>query len=211
MIGSDAVVGAEEVVLEYSLGSKSLPVQLSPTTEESISLFPEQEITSTELERVESSISMSFTRPMMPLGVGKQPLFPESGEPLVLLWATGPDDAFGYHFLGRGAFTVDLLCVASPTQPMAEEGVGPIEASSPPPLTQAPSISPPEVLEFTVSPTSAPTSALPPQASDGSATSGALPGLFQVGGGLLGLQSLYAWAMVLGLFVCGGTATSALL
>lgn len=184
---------------------------MSPTTEESISLASEQEITSARLERIENGTSMSFTRPMTPLGVGKQPLFPASGEPVVLLWAAGPDDAFGFHFLGRGAFTVDLLCAAPPTQPMTEEEVGPTEASSAPPLTEAPSMSPPDVLEFTISPTSAPTSALPPQASDGSATSGALPGLMQAGGGLLGLRSVFARAMAFGLFVVGVSATSALL
>lgn len=193
-------------------------MQSSPTIEESISLFSEQEITNVALEKVGDSTSMSFTRPSTPDSVGKQPLFPASGDLVTLLWAAGPDDAFGYHFLGRGAFTVDLLCAAS--QPVVEVEQ-PFATPDPiivatgagifPPLTEAPSMTPPEVLMFTVSPTSAPTSAFPPQQllEDGT-TSGALPGLLQAGGSVFGLRIDFARAMAFGVFAIGVSTTSVL-
>lgn len=186
--------------------NQSLPVQLSPTTEASISPFSEQEITNAALERVENSTSLSFTRPITPKSVGKQPLFPDSGGELVtLLWAAGPGDTFGYHFLGRGAFTVDLLCAdGQPAveleQPFAtpDPEIVATQASSLPSVTAAPSISPPEILAFTVSPTSAPTSPFTPQPFDGRATSGA-PGLMNTWGDSFGVCNGFARAIVFGL------------
>lgn len=197
------------------------PVQTSPTIEASISLFSDQEITNAALERVGNNTSMSFTRPSSPEGAGKQPLFPESGDLVTLLWAAGPDETLDYHFLGRGAFTVDLLCADGQTaveveQPFAtpDPDIVATGAGIGLPLTGAPSMSPPEVVAFTVSPTSAPSSLLPPpQRSDGSATSGALPGLLQarVGGLFGGHRSDFVRAMAFGLFAVGVSLTPALL
>ena len=187
---------------------QALPVQSSPTIEESISLFAIQEITSSALERVGDSTSMSFTRPSTPESLGKQPLFPATGDPVTLLWAAGPDDAFGYHFLGRGAFTVDLLCTSNQLDVDVEQPF-PTGASTVVPLTEAPSMTPPEVLAFTVSPTSAPTSPFPPRSLDDGTTSGA-PGLLEVGGSLFGLPGDFARALAFGVFAIGVSATSIL-
>lgn len=183
-------------------------MQRSPTIEESINLFSVQEITSAVLTKGGDGTAMSFTRPITPESAGKQSLFPTSDGPVTLLWAAGPDDTFGYHFLGRGAFTVDLLCEAI-SQPVEEVGppLATLEpeivatvAGSIPPLTEAPSMSPAEVLALTFSPTSAPTSPFPPLPFDGRATSGALPGPMQAGGSLFGLRSCFALAMTFGVF-----------
>lgn len=162
-------------------------MQSPPTTEASISLFSDQEITNTALEKVGNETSLSFTRPMQPAVDGKQTLPSESGIPTILLWAAGTDPTFGYHF-GRGAFTVDLVCADDQTvvdeeQPSSE--IVSTEPGSAPPLTLAPSLSP-DVLMFTVSPTVAPALTPPPQVV-GDSTSGAMPRLLQAGGGLLGL------------------------
>lgn len=173
-------------------------MQSSPTTEASISVCPKQDITNTALERAGKTTSMSFTRPASP--EGKQTLFPDLGNsPTMLLWAAGPEDEFSYHYLGRGAFTVDLLCVPPVLQ--RDHTVDP---------TEAPSTTPPDVFAFTVSPTSAPTSIpRPPPSGGGGITSGALPGLLQAGGGLLGRR--IEFVMAFGLFLFGVSTTSALL
>lgn len=196
--------------IRIRLSHQTLPVQSLPTTEESISPFSDQEITNAVLERVGNNTSMSFTRPTSPEGVGKQPLFLESGDHVTLLWAAGPEDTFGYHFLGRGAFTVDLLCADSQTvvdvnQPFEtpDPAIVPTAAGSGLPFTEVPTMSPLDVLLFTVSPTPAPTSPQPPQPADGSNTSGALPGLLQAGGGFIGLHIGFARAMAFGLFAVG--------
>lgn len=201
MIGSDAIVGMGGLVLEYYLGSKTLPVYQVPTIEESIFLFPDQELANAAWERVGNNTSMSFTRPTIPAGEGKQLLFP--GDPVTMIWAAGTDDTYGesigYHFLGRGAFTVDLLCAS----------VVATGASNAMPLTEAPSMSP-RAVGFTVSPTSAPTSPLLPVPLDDGMSSGALAGLLQDGGSVFGVRS-FARAMAFGLVAIGVSATSALL
>lgn len=190
-------------------------MQSAPTIEASISLFSEQEITSTVLEKVGNETSLSFTRPMDPKVGGKQNLPSESGTPAILLWAAGPDATFGYHSLGRGVFTVNLLCaddqpVVDEEQPSSEiVGTDPGFA---PPLTLAPSVSP-DILVFSVSPTVAPGSTPPPQAVDDSTTSGALPRLLQAGGGFFGLgrDNLvgdFSRAVFFGLFALGVSTAS---
>ncbi|CAN0456564.1 unnamed protein product [Ectocarpus sp. 12 AP-2014] len=184
MIGSDAVVGSVEGVLEYDLGSKGLPVQppLSPL-EASIRPFSfgEQEITGAVLEKDENITSLSFTRPTTPEVAGKQALLAGADTSAILLWAAGSDDSFGYHFLGRGAFNIDLAC--SEDQPVVEGDVveevegdeqpGTEAGSAVPLLTEGPSTSPFTV--FSVSPSSAPAPPFTAQPADGSTTSGALP------------------------------------
>ncbi|CAM9648209.1 unnamed protein product, partial [Scytosiphon promiscuus] len=182
MIGSDAVVGsvAEQEVLEYELGAKALPVQPpSSPVEGSIRLFSddEQEISARVYENVDNVTSLSFTRPMTPAVDVKVALLDGAGNTTILLWAAGPDDAFGYHFLGRGAFAVDLAC--SEIQLAVDEG-GPgsefaaTAAGVGNPTTGAPSMSP-DLLVFTASPTVAPAPPFTPQPVDGSTSSGALP------------------------------------
>ncbi|CAM9412834.1 unnamed protein product [Ectocarpus sp. 4 AP-2014] len=183
MIGSDAVVGSVEGVLEYDLGSKGLPVQppLSPL-EASIRPFSvdEQEITGAVLEQDENVTSLSFTRPTTPEVAGKQALLAGAETSAILLWAAGSDDSFGYHFLGRGAFNIDLAC--SEDQPLVEGDVlegdeqpGTEAGIAVPLLTAGPSTSPFTV--FSVSPSSAPAPPFTAQPADGSTTSGALPGV----------------------------------
>lgn len=151
----------------------------SSPVEGSIRLFSDedQEITASVFERADNVTSLSFTRPMTPEVNGKNALLDGAGTTAILLWAAGPDDAFGYHFLGRGAFAVDLVC-SEVQLPVEEEepdlevvGTEPGIAA---PLTQAPSVSP-ELLAFSASPTVAPASPFTPQPIDGSDSSGALP------------------------------------
>ncbi|CAM9590354.1 unnamed protein product [Hapterophycus canaliculatus] len=200
MIGSDAVVGSteEEKVLEYELGAKALPVQPpSSPVEGSIRLFSdeEQEITVGVFERVDGVTSLSFTRPMTPEVGGKNALLTGTSNSTILLWAAGPDDAFGYHFLGKGAFTFDLMCPdAQPPDSGTEAGVA--EPGTTNPFTQAPSVSP-EVLEFSTSPTVAPVVPLTLQPVDDSTSGGALPRFHRAGGGLVA-------SLRRGFFVGGG-------
>ncbi|CBN79328.1 conserved unknown protein [Ectocarpus siliculosus] len=186
MIGSDAVVGSVEGVLEYYLGSKGLPVQppLSPL-EASIRPFSvdEQEITGAVLKKDENVTSLSFTRPSTPEVAGKQALLAGADTSAILLWAAGSDDSFGYHFLGRGAFNSDLACTED--QPVVEGDVveedavegdeqsGTEVGRAVPLLTEGPSTSP--FTMFSVSPSFAPAPPFTAQPADGSTTSGALP------------------------------------
>ncbi|CAN0380918.1 unnamed protein product [Ectocarpus sp. 8 AP-2014] len=180
MIGSDAVVGSVEGVLEYDLGSKVITVgpPLSPL-EAFIRPFSvdEQEITGAVLEKDENVTSLSFTRPTTPEVEGKQALLAGADTSAILLWAAGSDDSFGYHFLGRGAFNIDLACTED--QPVVEGDVVEEDAAAEgdeqsgteagravPFLTEGPSTSPFTV--FSAPPFTA-------QPADGSTTSGALP------------------------------------
>ncbi|CAB1105199.1 unnamed protein product [Ectocarpus sp. CCAP 1310/34] len=206
MIGSDAVVGSIEGVLEYDLGSKGLPVQppLSPL-EASIRPYSvdEQEITGAVLERDENVTSLSFTRPTIPEVSGKQALLAGADTSAILLWAAGSDDSFGYHFLGRGAFSIDLAC--SEGQPVVEgnvveedvvegdEQLGTEAGSAVPLLTEGPSTSPFTV--FSVSPSSAPAPPFTAQPAGGSTTSGALP---RVPTAVVGFVYRFAAAAALG-------------
>ncbi|CAM9374298.1 unnamed protein product [Ectocarpus sp. 12 AP-2014] len=211
MIGSDAVVGSGEGVLEYDLGSKGLPVQppLSPleATIRPFS-FDEQEITGAVLEKDENVTSLSFTRPTTPEVAGKQALLAGADTSAILLWAAGSDDSLGYHFLGRGAFNVDLACLED--QPVVEGDVvegdvvegdvvegdeqpGTEAGSAVPLLTEGPSASPFTV--FSVSPSSAPAPPFTAQPADGSTTSGALP---RVPTAVVGFIYRFAGAAALG-------------
>lgn len=117
---------------------------------------------------------------MAPLVDGKNDLPGGVNTTAILLWAAGPDDAFGYHYLGRGAFSVDLVCSGAPL-PVDEDESGSEEEPGSEFLvteagivgrpTEAPSASP-EMLVFSASPSVAPVSPLTPQPVDGS-TSGA--------------------------------------
>lgn len=196
-------------------------MQSSPTIEASISLFSDQEITGAALEKVGNETSLSFTRPMTPTVAGKQALpSSESSTPAIPLWAAGSDLTFGYHSLGRGAFTVDLLCAEDQTAVDEEEGPGSeivgTEPGSPSPLlTLAPSL-PPDVLTFTASPSVAPVSTSPRQEVEDN-TSGAVPRVLQAGGGLLGLSTRddlvggFSRAVIFGVIVIGASTASTVL
>lgn len=150
------------------------------------------------LEKAENVTSLSFTRPTTPEVAGKQALLAGADTSAILLWAAGSDDSFGYHFLGRGAFNIDLAC--SEGQPVVEGDVveedeqpGTEVGSAVPLLTAGPSISPLEV--FSVSPSSAPAPPVTAQPADGSATSGALPRLPRA---VVGFVHRFAGAAALG-------------
>lgn len=183
--------------------------------------FSEQEITGTALEKVGNETSMSFTRPMKPTVAGKQALpSSESSTPTILLWAAGSDVTFGYHSLGRGAFTVDLLCADDQTAEVDEEQpdseiVTTEPGSAPPLFTLAPSLSP-GFLAFTASPSVAPV-ITPPQQEVDDTTNGAVPRVLQAGGGFLGLSTRdnlvdgFSRAVVFGIVVIGASAASTII
>lgn len=182
---------------------QALPVQppLSPL-ESSIRPFSveEQEITGAVLEKAENVTSLSFTRPTTPEVAGKQALLAGADTSATLLWAAGSDDSFGYHFLGRGAFDVDLACSEGQSvvegDVMEEEGdeqPGTEAGSALPLLTEAPSTSP--FVVFSASPSSAPAPPFTAQPADGSTTNGALPWLPRA---VVGFVHRFAGAAALG-------------
>lgn len=188
---------------------------MNPTVNESISLYPEQGITGGALERVGNDTSLSFTRPTYrdEEASGRQALFSNSSDHAIMLWAADSAETLGYHFLGRGAFSVDLLCVEPADQ--IEEGeeeeqrgrglpFEPTMAGSAPFLTEAPSVSP-DVLFISVSPTAAPISLFAPQSADGGTTSGGSPSLPAARGAaaLFGLGGCFVRALGLGLLSIG--------
>lgn len=105
----------------------------------------EQEISEVFVERASGSTSLGFKRPANPIGEGKLSLPTIDDESAILLWAFGPEDTLGYHFEGRGAISLDLLCLSS-----ADD----VNTGSPTP-------SPIDGGAFTASPTSSPTAANP--------------------------------------------------
>lgn len=137
---------------------------------------PNQEITNAAIEASGGQTFLGFTRPTAPAGVGKMPLLTGTGtaSSTILIWAFGPEEAFGYHFEGRGAFSVDLSCLAAAGEPTPAPGTGGMFFTGVP--TASPSSSPDDEQVSSSSPTVAPGPTSAPRGE----TSGAL--LLRVGG-----------------------------
>ncbi|CAM9558688.1 unnamed protein product [Discosporangium mesarthrocarpum] len=159
MIGADAVIALpdDESVLEYDMESKNIR-GVNP------SLSPE--ITDASVSQG-AATSMTFTRPVAPLGAGKTALSLTPGVPSTLLWAVGSDNALGIH-QDRGAETLEILCeeplpvtpsptLASPAPSMLlTETSAPslLEGTAAPSVeSAAPSLAPTRPVEGTSAPT----------------------------------------------------------
>lgn len=69
------------------------------------------------MEKANGRTQLAFTRRTDPEGEGKQTLSTGDGSLNTLIWAFGPQDAFGYHFEGRGAISISLVCTAVADDP----------------------------------------------------------------------------------------------
>ncbi|CAM9906597.1 unnamed protein product, partial [Choristocarpus tenellus] len=107
MIGSDAVIGLpnDQSVLEYDLTSKDQ----TTLPEESET----QEISSTSVTQEADQTTITFTRPLDPMGEGKQQLSATAGDTTILIWAAGSENDLGYHESSRGVTSLDLFCMES--------------------------------------------------------------------------------------------------